>query len=234
MTFGEARELLGLRPGADGPTIAQAYRAAVKAAHPDRDGGDVERLRQVIEAHRLLTSVIPDKLTFTVMRRPAEPRAAAPRRLGLQISIEEALFGSERALETGPGRQLNVRLPAGLKSGDALRLAGADDGSDLLLQVSVAPEPGLAVRGADLWVEVEIDGEALQDGGCLEVDTPRGRQVFLAPRANEDSGVVMVRFKGQGLPARGSHPVGDMVISLTVRESRGRALLRRFSSRWAA
>jgi curved DNA-binding protein len=232
MTVSEARELLGLRPGADGQTIARAYRSAVKAAHPDRDGGDVERLRQVIEAHRLLTPTSPERLTFTLMRRPAE--TAAPRRLGLQISVEEALFGGERAVETQPDRQLNVRLPAGLKAGDVLRLAGADDGVDVLLQISIAAEPGVAVRGADLWIEVEIDADALQAGGCLEIDTPRGRQVFLAPKAAEDSGVVMVRFKGQGLPARGSHPVGDMVINLAIRESRSRALLRRFSSRWAA
>jgi curved DNA-binding protein len=231
MTVREARELLGIHPGADADTVAQAYRAAVKAAHPDRDGGDAERLRQVIEANELLTAMSASRVTFTLAPRPPE-RPRQPQRLGLQIGIDEAMFGGERAVELDDGRKLKVRLPAGLRSGDALRLAAADDGCDLLLQISIAAEPGLSVRGADVCLDAEVDAEALQDGACLELDTPRGRRVFLAPRSAEDGGVVMVRFKGQGLPARGSSPAGDLVINLAARETRG--FLRRFTGRRAA
>ena len=235
MTVSEARELLGLRPGAGDEALARAYRTAVKAAHPDRDGGDVERLREVIEAHKLLSSIAaPPPLNFTLMRHPAEARPHALRRLNLQIGVIEALFGGEHAIQAEPGRQLNVRLPAGLRSGDTLRLTGADGGADLLVKIAVAGEPGLAVKGSDVCVDVEISADALHDGSCLEVDTPRGRQVFLAPRATEEGGMVMVRFKGQGLPPRGRHPAGDMIVNLILRESRSRALLRRFSHRWAA
>lgn len=231
MSVRQARELLGLHPGADEPTVAQAYRAAVKAAHPDRVGGDVERLRRVIEAHELLVAMNASRLTFTLAHRPAD-RPPQPRRLGLQIAIAEALQGGERTLDLGDGRSLKVRLPPGLRSGDALRLAGADRGADLLLQVAITGEPGLSVRGGDVWVDAELDADDLHDGACLEVDTPRGRRVFLAPRSAEDGGVVMVRFKGQGLPARGSSPAGDLVVNLIARESRG--LLRRFTGRRAA
>jgi curved DNA-binding protein len=234
MTVAEARQLLGLRPGADEEAVASAYRAAVKAAHPDREGGDVERLRRVIEAHKLLAVAPPDGLTFTLMRQPAEPRPH-PRCIGLQISVDEALFGGRRPIRLGPGRSIVVRLPPGLRSGDVLRLAGADQGVDLLLQIAIAAEPGMVVRGADVCMDVEIDWRVAQAGACVEVETPRGRQVFLTPRASHDSGVVMVRFKGKGLPARGAHPAGDMVISLTVREPhRGPTFLRRFGHRRAA
>ncbi len=70
MTAGRARALLGLAPGAEGEAVAAAFRAAVKAAHPDRPGGDAERLRQVIEAHRLLQSLAEAKLQFAPARRP--------------------------------------------------------------------------------------------------------------------------------------------------------------------
>ncbi len=234
MSLGEARELLGVRPGADVAALAHAYRAAVKAAHPDRDGGDVERLRQVIEAHKLLSSVVPPPLVFTLVRRPAEARPNALRRLSVQISVTEALFGGEHPIQTGPGRRLNVHLPAGLRSGDTLKLTGADGGADLMLKIAVSAEPGLTVRGSDVCLEVEISAATLHAGACLEVDTPRGRQVVLMPRAAEEGGMVMVRFKGQGLPPRGNHPAGDLVVGLILHESRGRALLRRFTTRRAA
>jgi curved DNA-binding protein len=56
---GEALDLLGLPPAADGETLRRAFNAAVKAAHPDRPGGDHERLRLVIEAYRLLQTRPP-------------------------------------------------------------------------------------------------------------------------------------------------------------------------------
>jgi curved DNA-binding protein len=232
MSAGQARELLGLEPGAGGEAVDQAYRMAVKSSHPDRDGGDAERLRQVIEAHRLLKSMLAAPVAFSLVRKPAEPKPAAPRRL--EISVLEALYGGACEVELDEGRRLNVQLPPGLRTGDVLRLARADDGDDLLLRIAVGNEAGLTVRGGDLWVETEIDAEAIQDGGCLEVVTPRGRRMFPAPSVTEDSGMVMVRFKGDGLPARGPHGAGDLVIALTVREARSRALLRRFSARWAA
>ncbi len=234
MTAGQARQLLGLPTGADGEAVDHAYRAAVKTAHPDREGGDAERLRQVIEAHQVLKSMSGSSLNFTLVRRPPEAPARRARRVTLQISIHEALFGGERPIETEQGRQLNVRLPAGLRPNDTLRLGGADEGADLLLRIAVMAGPGVAIRGDDLWLETEVDADDIHEGRGLDVDTPRGRRGFVAPRSAEDGSMVMVRFKGEGLPARGSRPAGDLIISLVLRESRSRALLRRFTARWAA
>jgi curved DNA-binding protein len=230
MTAGQARELLGLPPGADEQTISRAYHAAVKSVHPDREGGDAERLRQVIEAYQLLSAIGAPRLTFTLAPRP--PEARPPRRIALPVSVEEALFGGEREIQTPEGRRLKANLPAGLRNGECVRLAAADDGADLLLQISIACDPGVTVRGADILIQAEIDAEQLSGGACVELDTPRGRRVFLSPSAAEDGGVVVVRFKGQGLPARGEQPAGDMILSLTSRQSRG--LFRRFVQRRAA
>ena len=232
MTAGEARELLGLPPGADEQTVSRAYHAAVKSAHPDREGGDAERLRQVIEAYQLVSAQGVPRLTFTLAPRPPEARTVPPRRIALQISVEEALFGGEREVQTPEGRRLKANLPAGLHNGECVRLAGADDGADLMLQVSISCDPGVTVRGADILIEAEIDAESLSGGACVELDTPRGRRVFLSPSAAEDGGVVVVRFKGQGLPAHGEQPAGDMILSLTSRQSRG--LFRRFVTGRAA
>ncbi len=245
MTAGQARQLLGLSHGADAASIDRAYRAAVKAAHPDREGGDAELLRRVIDAHRLLKSLIEVRLNFApatreppaAPARPAAPKPAGPHSLSLQIAVSEAMFGGERRIGIPDGGQLDVRLPAGLRAGESLRLAGAGpDGRDVMLRITVAVEPGLHIRGDDLWLDLSAPPHELSEGSRLEIDTPRGRRAFLAPKAVETG--AMVRLKGEGLPSRGRHPMGDLIVRLTLDDASGETvsqrLLRRFSARWAA
>jgi curved DNA-binding protein len=240
MTVGEARRLLGLAPAADGEALAAAFRTAVKAAHPDR-GGDPEQLRLVVEAHKVLKSLAEARLIFT----PAKA-APKPQSLRLPINVCEALYGGERRLEVAAGRQLDIQLPAGLRAGEALRLAGAGDGGvDVMLRIVMESSAELAVRGHDIWMQVRTEAEALSPGSRLEVETPRGRRAFAAPQAMDGGG--LVRLKGQGLPARGRHPQGDLILKLTaiapeiggeiggeIGAGTARRKLKRFSARWAA
>ena len=232
ITVGQARQLLNLPPGADEQTISRAYREAVKAAHPDRPGGNVERLRQVIEAHRLLKSMAAagSPINFTLVRRTAQAKPPPPRIVGLQISVNEALFGGECRVDLGRGRRLNIKLAPGMRPGDTIRLARAEDGTEVIARISVAAEPGLTIRGNDLLQVVEI--HSLPGDAPIMVDTPRGRRAFFAPDAIQQGGVV--RFQGQGLPAKGQHRGGDLILSLVLRESLSQALFRRFSTRRAA
>ncbi len=249
MTAGQARQLLGLPLGASAEALTRAYRVAVKAVHPD-NGGDGERLRQVVEAHRVLQTLAQARLAFALTRRrpaaeaaprsapePANVRPAQPVRLRLQISIAEAVLGGTRRVEAAAGRQLELTLPAGLGPGEVLRLRGAGGaGLDVLVTIGVAVEPGLQLRGRSLWLELAAPKAALKGGERVEIETPRGRRAFLVPKAAEGGGVV--RLKGEGLPARGAHPAGDLIVRLTP-EAEGdtrlsRRLLRRFSARWAA
>ncbi len=235
LSAASARRLLDLPPDADVAALSRAYRLAVKAAHPDREGGDAERLRQVIEAHRLLKSLAGTPLVFAPARRP---RAAARRTpLLLKISVCEALFGGERRLQLEDGRKVDVQLPAGLRASDVLRLAGMGSGGlDMLVQIVIASESGLSIRGHDLWLELSVEPRLLRRGARLQLATPRGQRTFLAPKGVERG--AMVRLRGEGLPARDQRPAGDMIVRLRAAEpadeSAARNLLRRFSARWAA
>ena len=235
MSAGQARQLLGLPPGADGEALGRAYRAAAKSWHPDRKGGDAERFRQVVEAHKLLTALGKSRVGMMPVRRPGT-RRPGPQRLRLQISVAEALFGGERRVDAG-GRAVDVKLPAGLRIGETLRLAGAGpDGQNILLQIGAEMTPGVWLRGHDLWLDLPTAADRLRQGERLEVDTPRGRRAFAIPRALP--GGALVRLKGEGLPARGRHPAGDLIIRLTLgstaQESAAAQKLKSFSARWAA
>jgi curved DNA-binding protein len=233
MTVGQARELLGLAPGADAAALGHAYRTAVKAAHPDLGHGDPERLRQVIEAHRLLKSLGEARLAFAPATRAQT--SATPQTFALSITLREALAGGRRRVTVAGGRTLNLRLPKGLRPDEALRLKGLGDrGADILMSVTIQAQPGITVRGDDLWLEIAASPSQLKPGKRLELDTPRGRRAIVAPEGAGDGRPI--RLKGQGLPARGKRPAGDLILKLKlkVEEPASKKLLRRFAARWAA
>jgi curved DNA-binding protein len=185
--------------------LRKAYLAAVKAAHPDRPGGDPARLRRVVEAYRLLHS----------QPRPA-PRlpktAALPR---LEITPAEAARGGVRPVELEGVGRVDARLPAGLRVGDRIRLSG------ILMQVTVSGGDGVAVVGDHLCMTVEVDRSTLTHGGSLDVSTPTGTvQVEVSP---QDAIRGLVRVLGKGLPARGRNAQGHLYLRLCAQGAAPRA-----------
>jgi curved DNA-binding protein len=238
MTVGQARELLGLPLDAGAEATARAYRTAVKTAHPDL-GGDPERLRLVIEAHQVLKSLDQARMMFP----PAPtPRPPGEQTLQVKITLREAMAGGRRRLKLKGGKTLDVRLPKGLRPGEALRLSKVSaSGGDVLVQIAIRSEAGLSIQGDDLWLEVSAAAGQIQPGARFEVDTPHGRRALVAPEGAAEGRPI--RLKGQGLPARGERPAGDLILKLIVdpaardapaREPASKKLLRRFSARWAA
>jgi curved DNA-binding protein len=213
-----ARRLLGVAPGADPRALRLAYLAAVKAAHPDRAGGDSARLRQVIEAYGRLKAAV----------RAPEP-ARAPDILA--ITPTQAMRGGVAEVALGAGRTARVELPAGFRHGDVLGVAGRD------IHISIRGDRGVAVLGDHLCLTVEADAALLRRGGRLTIETPAGARGLWICAADAARGIV--RHAGQGLPARGERPAGDLIVRLipavTAREDGpARAKLRRFAARWAA
>src|SRR4051812_11791252 len=173
MTPKRAREVLNAPSNADTATLARAFRAAVKDCHPDREGGDAERLRQVIEAHRILQQLQEARRRTAAAEpvlRPAPQPASRPEATPqpvletLDISVTEALFGGERRVQLLSGRALDVRLPAGLRPGETLRLSGAAGGGDVRLKINVTGLPNLAVRGDDLWLMITAPLKQIDEG----------------------------------------------------------------------
>jgi len=62
--------VLGLEPGADGAAIDQAYRRLIKLHHPDREGGDAERAKEIIHAYRELRGAHGFKNPLVLIEEP--------------------------------------------------------------------------------------------------------------------------------------------------------------------
>ncbi|WP_282008917.1 DnaJ C-terminal domain-containing protein [Brevundimonas aveniformis] len=216
MTSKDACILLGLNGPVGGADLTAAFRRAAKAARPDQSGGDEDRFRQVIEAYRLLQAL--EAARTTMPARPAsQPKPATetpcPPPSVLEISPREAMLGVSRRVEITSGRTLGLRLPAGLRTGETVRLGGkADDGSDLMLTVKVRPDAGMRIIGDDLWLECQVDPSLLSHGGRFTVVSPRGEHAVTAPPALPAP--YRLRLKDQGLPARAGKAQGHLFVTL--------------------
>ncbi|WP_372785226.1 DnaJ domain-containing protein [Phenylobacterium sp.] len=220
-----AREVLGVGPLATPGELRRAFRDAAKTAHPDRPGGGAESFRRVVEAYHRLQNLHagPDRIIQPPAPRPPEPSV-------LIIDPLTALLGGSAEHQRGDGRRVRVRLPAGLRTTDTVRVAGA------ALTVIVRGAADMLVRGDDLWLTVAVTPQMLAEGGRIVLDTPVGRRVvWLTRKAGERR---LVRLVGQGLPARGGHRQGHLFLRLSPKagqaDKAAAVLLRRFTAAWAA
>ncbi len=146
----------------------------------------------------------------------------------LEISLEEAYRGGSRMLQMqeaesfGRGqsqpRTLSVKIPAGVKEGQKIRLAGqggaramGGGASDLLLRVKIRPHPIYRLEGGDIVLDLPVAPWEAALGARVQVPTPGGAVQVTIP-ASSQSGK-RLRLKGRGLPGRSP---GDLYVILKI------------------
>jgi curved DNA-binding protein len=143
----------------------------------------------------------------------ARARAIPLAQANAEVTLAEVATGAERMVNVN-GRRLHVKIPAGVSDGSKVKLSGAVDGGDLVINVRVKPDPRFERHGADLHVELPLTlAEALL-GAEVPVPTPT-RSVKLRIRPNTQNGQE-IRVKGRGLPKRGSSQKGDLVVTTRI------------------
>jgi len=134
------------------------------------------------------------------------------------VSFEEAANGGTRRVVLQNGEQIDVKIPAGVKDGQSVRVkgrggAGRGGGAngDVLLQVSVAPHPYMTRDGNDIRMDLPVTLKEAVLGGKVPVPTLTGTVALTVP-ANSNTGTVL-RLKGKGIG--GPHP-GDLYVRLVA------------------
>jgi molecular chaperone DnaJ len=126
--------------------------------------------------------------------------------------------GSGRAPSS---RTLQVRVPAGVKNGQRIRLkgkggrgeGGAPDG-DLYLVVHVAKHPVFGRKGEHLTVTVPVAFDEAALGAEIQVPTLDGPPVKIRIPAGTPSGRTL-RARGKGAPTKGGGR-GDLLVTVDV------------------
>jgi DnaJ-class molecular chaperone len=138
--------------------------------------------------------------------------------VAMTVSLEEAVKGAEKRVRVPTGKELNVRIPAGVTAGQQIRLKGQGETApghrpgDLLITVSIAPHAFFKVDGSDLRVDLPITLYEAVLGGKIRVPT-LGSAVELSIPKNTSSGRTF-RLKGKGLPKPGG--AGDLFVTTRI------------------
>jgi len=139
--------------------------------------------------------------------------------VAMTVSLEEAVQGAEKRVRLPTGKELNVKIPAGVTSGQQIRLKGQGETApghrpgDLMIAVSIAPHPFFKVDGNDLRVDLPITLYEAVLGGKVRVPTLGGAVELSVPK-NTSSGRTF-RLKGKGLPKNGGAN-GDLFVTMRI------------------
>lgn len=126
----------------------------------------------------------------------------------VEVSFEEAALGADKVIRfrapDGREQSLQVHIPAGIDSGQKIRLKGkgmpgqnGGGAGSLLLEVTVQSKPGFERKGMDIYTTVEIPFETAVLGGETIVPTLNGR-VSCKIKEGTQSGT-KIRLKGKGI-----------------------------------
>lgn len=157
--------------------------------------------------------------------------------VSMNVSLEESVVGGEKRVRLPNGKELNVKIPAGVVAGQQIRLRGQGETAqgyppgDLLITIGIAPHPHFKVDGNDLRADLTITLYEAVLGGKVRVATLGGAVEFPIPK-NTSSGRTF-RLKGKGLPKGGA--TGDLFVTTRIMLPDGNdAELEKLMEKWRA
>jgi DnaJ-class molecular chaperone len=117
------------------------------------------------------------------------------------------------------GRSLDLAIPAGLNSGQTLRLkgqglpgAGNGPAGDALVEITVGQHPAFKREGDDIRMELRISLAEAVEGGKVPVNTPQGPVALSVPPGSNSGD--LLKLRGKGVQSR-PNP-GDLLVRLMI------------------
>lgn len=140
----------------------------------------------------------------------AKPRDAEAR---LTVPLDRAYAGGRERIRLEDGRSLEVNMPAGMVSGQRVRLKGQGvSGGDLYLKIEVAPHPFFNLEGSDIICQLPITPSEAVLGGAIEVPTLDGLVQMTIPTGVRSG--QRLRLANKGYPVGGDR--GDQIVEIQI------------------
>jgi curved DNA-binding protein len=113
------------------------------------------------------------KVAYTVNPPPRTSRRDIEARLTLPL--EKAYQGGNERIRLEDGRSLEVNMPAGMFTGQTIRLRNQGiGGGDLYLKITVDPHPLFKIEGVNIFCQVPVTPSEATLGGQIEAPTLDG------------------------------------------------------------
>jgi curved DNA-binding protein len=165
-----------------------------------------------------------DDLFGGMFRGPGTgPAAGADQEAELVMTVEDAYQGGKRTLTLGSGsgtRSYDVNIPAGVVSGQRIRLAGQGGqgrgngpAGDLYLVVRIAPHPRFRLSGRDIEVSLPVTPWEAVLGATVPLNTPGGTAKVTVPPGSSTGR--KLRLRGEGMPNPKGTP-GDLYAEIRI------------------
>jgi DnaJ-class molecular chaperone len=135
----------------------------------------------------------------------------------LTVSLPEAARGVTERLRLPTGKDVDVKIPAGITSGQQIRLkgqgmAGPGGAGDVLIAVSIAPHPVFTLDGTDVRLDLAITLYEAALGAKVRVPTlDKPVEITIPPWTSSGR---TFRLKGKGFPAKASR--GDLLVTVRI------------------
>lgn len=134
---------------------------------------------------------------------PGKPQAqAADTRIKLTISFMESAYGTEKKVNV-QGKNITIKIPAGIKDGQTLRLQGqggralgSRQSGSLLVTISVEPHPDFKREGLDLITQITVPFTRATLGGKARVPTLAGQISLTIPQGTQPGAQFRLRSQG--------------------------------------
>jgi DnaJ-class molecular chaperone len=155
---------------------------------------------------------------FRVDPEEAAPASGSDLAAAVTISLDEAAKGTKKRVHLPSGKEVEVKIPAGLGDGQQIRLKGQGlagprgHAGDALITVTVAAHPVFERDSNDLRLELPITLYEAVLGGKVRVPTLDGA-VELAIPPGTNAGRTF-RLKGKGFPAKSG--TGDLLATVRI------------------
>jgi curved DNA-binding protein len=146
---------------------------------------------------------------------PPSPRRGRDVEYEVDLTLEEAFRGTERALEID-GHRVQASIPLGVRTGTRVRLAGRGEpgqkggaAGDLYLIIKVLPNEIFERDGDDLHMDASVDIFTAIAGGEVRIPAlEKPLTLTIPPRTNASQ---TFRIRGKGMPyLREPNKRGDM------------------------
>jgi molecular chaperone DnaJ len=118
-------------------------------------------------------------------------------------------------------RKLTVRIPAGIATGQRLRLSGEGEAGpaggpagDLYVVIHVQEHPFFQRDGNDLYCEIPVNFPTLALGSEVTIPTLDGTETIAIPEGTQGGSVF--RLRGRGMPDVGGRGRGDLLVTVKV------------------
>jgi curved DNA-binding protein len=148
--------------------------------------------------------------------RPGRAPPLGDVRAKLAVPLEVAYSGGTQTIGVD-GRTLEVKIPAGIRPGQVIRLAGQGQAqgqrrSDLLLEIDYRPHGEFEVDGRNILYTLSLPAWEAALGTLASVPTLGGKVDVRIP-PDSDTGRKL-RLRGRGLP--GKPEPGDQIVEIEV------------------